>query len=85
MRKLQTQLVDRSVLQCMEKNKDKLACHQPITTELCHSRIIRIENRMNMNAFRGVWAGVMFSKLLEAHEMHERSYDFSFLIFSTKL
>ena len=66
------------------KNNDKLACHQPITTELSQSHIISVENRMNASAFRDIWAGVIFfkfSKLHEPHEMHERSYDFSFLIF----
>ena len=43
---------------------------------------------MNANAFCDIWAGVMFfkcSELLEPHELRERSYHFSFLIFSTKL
>ena len=43
---------------------------------------------MNANAFCDVWAGVMFFKCSELHEpyeMRERSYNFSLLIFSTKL
>ena len=64
------------------KYNDKSACHQPITTELCHSHIISIENRMNASTFRDIlYMGksdvfFKFSKLHKPQEKHERSYDF---------
>ena len=46
---------------------------------------------MNASALRDIWAQVMFLKSLKTsrvtiyHEMQERSFDFLFIIFSTKL
>ena len=59
--------IDRFVLQCIEKiTIIILACHQPITTELCHRHRISVENRMNSSAFRDIWAGVIFFKITRA-------------------
>ena len=62
---------------------------------------ISIGNRMNTSAFRDLWARVMFWKFSKLHEQFENfqnitsdhksrnaragSYDFLFIIFSTKL